>query len=146
MLYFFVDFDGVVHTHNGRRFSLVENLAKVVRKFPEMKIVFSTSWREHATLEFLKNFFPEDIQHQCVGMTPWIRENIHHVRYHEIQQYLKENNIKNPWLAIDDLAILFPQNCENLFLVNGREGVTKPTAKLLEKRIKEIIQQHKEGS
>lgn len=146
MLYFFVDFDGVVHTHNGKRFSLVENLANVVKKFPEVKIVFSTSWREHSSLDFLKSFFPKNIQEQCVGMTPWIRENIHHVRYHEIQKYLLDNNITSPWLAIDDLAILFPPDCEHLFLVNGREGVTKPTAKLLEKRIKSMLNTYKKGS
>lgn len=140
MLYLFVDFDGVVHTKNGKRFSLVENLATVVKKFPEVKIVFSTSWREHSTLEFLKSFFPKDIQDQCVGVTPLIRDNIMHVRYHEIQKYLVANHITDSWLAIDDLAILFPPNCEYLFLVNGSEGLTKATSKLLEKCIKNILE------
>lgn len=139
MLYLFVDFDGVVHTHNGKRFSLVENLAKVIRKFPEIKVVFSTSWREHSTMDYLKDFFPENIHNQCVGMTPIIREKITYVRYHEIQKYLQDNNITDSWLAIDDLAVLFPPGCASLFLVNGREGITKSNAKLLENRIKQIL-------
>lgn len=143
MLYFFVDFDGVVHTHNGKRFSLVENLVKVVKKFPEVKIVFSTSWREHATLDYLKDFFPETIHDQCVGMTPLILEKIKHVRYHEIKKYLETNNITSEWLAIDDLAVLFPPDCENLFLVNGREGLNKSNAKLLEKKIQQILKKQK---
>lgn len=139
MIYLFLDFDGVLHTHSGKRFSLVNDFAKVIKKFPQVKIVFSTSWREYATVEFLSSYLPEEIQEQCVGMTPWFKGDIKHIRYQEIQKYLQDNNIQESWIAVDDLAVLFPPNCENLFLVNGREGITKPTAKLLEKRIKALL-------
>ena len=139
MIYLFLDFDGVLHTHNGKRFSLVENFSKVLKKFPEVKIVFSTSWREYSTVEYLSAFLPVDIQSQCVGMTPWFKESMKYPRYYEIQQYLKVNNITEDWLAVDDLAALFPPDCTNLFLVNGKEGMSKENAKTLQKRLKEMI-------
>lgn len=139
MLYLFLDFDGVLHTHSGKKFSLVNDFAKVIEKYPQVKIVFSTSWREYATLDFLKSFLPIELHDQCIGMTPWMKTEVKHVRYQEIQKYLEENNIKSPWIAVDDLSVLFPSGCENLFLVNGREGMNKSTAKLLEKRIKKEL-------
>lgn len=141
MIYLFLDFDGVLHTHSGKRFSLVENFAKVLKKFPEVKIVFSTSWREYSTVEFLSSYLPEELHSQCVGMTPWFKESMKYPRYNEIQHYLKENNITEDWLAVDDLASLFPPDCPNLFLVNGREGITKETAKVLQKTIKDMLAQ-----
>lgn len=139
MLYLFLDFDGVLHTHNGKRFSLVDNFAKVLKKYPQVKIVFSTSWREYSTVEFLKEYLPVSLHNQCVGMTPWFKESMKHPRFHEIQQYLKENNIQDNWLAVDDLAVLFPLDCENLFLVNGRDGISPAVAKILERKIKYLL-------
>lgn len=135
-MYLFLDFDGILHTHSGKRFSLVEHFLKTMKKHPDVKIVFSTSWREYTPVENLKAFLPAELHKQCVGKTPWIKENIKHIRYEEIQQYLKENKITEPWLAVDDLAVLFPPSCENLFLINGKEGLNKENAKLLNQRIR----------
>lgn len=139
MLYLFLDFDGVLHTHSGKRFSLVDNFAKVLRKYPQVKIVFSTSWREYSSIENLKNYLPQSLHSQCVGMTPWFKESMKHPRFHEIQHYIKENEIKSNWLALDDLAVLFPPDCENLFLINGREGISTTVAKVLERKIKYLL-------
>lgn len=139
MLYIFLDFDGVLHTHNGKKFSLVNNFAHVVKKYPEVKIVFSTSWREYSTIENLKEYLPEIIHKQCIGVTPWFKESMKNPRFYEIQQYLEENKMKDNWLAIDDLASLFPPDCKNLFLVDGREGISASTAKLMERKIKYML-------
>ena len=56
--------------------------------------------------------------------------------------YVKENNIDN-WLAIDDLSVLFPPGCENLFLVNGSEGISPSVAKMLKKKIKYLVRKSK---
>lgn len=142
MLYIFLDFDGVLHTHNGKRFSLVKNFESVMRCYPEVKIVFSTSWREYSNLENMKKFLPESLHEQCVGLTPLFKKDIKHIRYEEIMHYVKENNIDN-WLAIDDLSVLFPPGCDNLFLVNGSEGISPSVAKILKKKIKYLLRKSK---
>lgn len=140
MLYIFLDFDGVLHTQNGRRFSLIDNFSQVIKNYPQINIIFSTSWREYSSLDQLKNYFPEYLHKQCVGVTPLIREPIEHVRFHEIQQYIKKHNITEQWLAIDDMAILFPKDCNNLFLVDGKKGLYEEVAKVLEKKIKYLLE------
>jgi hypothetical protein len=139
----FLDFDGVLHTNNGKKFSLMKNLEKVVKKCPNIKIVFSTSWREYSSLENLTKYFSEEIKEKCIGMTPFFSEQVQHVRYYEILKYLEENKVSEPWIAVDDLKVLFPPDCENLFLVKGNEGLSDNNANLLIKKINTISNRNK---
>lgn len=133
--YIFIDFDGVLHRTHGTRFECVEVFAKAIMNL-DIKIVFSTSWREYSTVERLANFLPEKIRSKCVGKTCVIRESIPHSRYYEIMEYVKEHNITD-WIAIDDMKVLFPPDCPNLLLIDGAKGFTKHDIKRLHERLKD---------
>ena len=37
-LYIFLDFDGVIHTNSGKRFSQLDNFINVIKKHPDLKL------------------------------------------------------------------------------------------------------------
>lgn len=128
--YIFLDFDGVLNIHGKKTFYRAQHFAEIVAPIPNVKIVFSTSWREYSTLEKLTAYLPASIHDKCVGMTPVIKHSMKYPRYHEILLYADKHNIsKLHWLALDDMACLFPPQCENLILVNSKIGFSKQEAK-----------------
>jgi hypothetical protein len=136
-VYLFLDFDGVLHKNGGKRFEHIDIFAKAIQKY-DVKIVFSTSWREYSSVAKLSAYLPESLKDKCVGLTPMIKENIKSPRYHEILQYIENNNVTEEWIAIDDMRVLFPLFCKNLFLVDGSEGFTTKYIKLLRDRIEKL--------
>lgn len=134
--YIFLDFDGVLNINGKKSFYRAQYFADVVSKLENVKIIFSTSWREHFTVEKLASYLPKKIQHKCVDMTPIIREQITQIRYKEIMLYVNKHNIEQEnWLALDDLACLFPKNCYNLVLVNSKTGFSNSERKILLEKI-----------
>lgn len=134
--YIFVDFDGVLHRNGHKRFECAEYFAKIVSAMDDVKIVFSTSWREYSSVETLTAYLPKSIQSKCVGKTPLIRESTVFPRYKEIMLYNNAHGIADrDWVAIDDMACLFPSGCPNLVLVDGSKGFSKKDAQLLQEKI-----------
>jgi hypothetical protein len=134
--YIFLDFDGVMHRNGHKAFEYAEYFAKVVAPMEDVKIVFSTSWREYKTVENLAAYLPKSIQSKCVGKTPLIRESTIYPRYKEIMMYTNEKGIADrDWVALDDMACLFPANHPNLILVDGSQGFTKKVAKILRQKL-----------
>jgi len=136
--FIFLDFDGVMHRHGKPAFHRAQYFADIISKFDDVGIVFSTSWREYSTLDKLKSHMPQSIHHRCIGMTPVIRESMKHPRYHEILLYNNNHGISNEqWIALDDMDCLFPKDCPNLILIDGKQGFSKVDAKkLIEKLTK----------
>jgi len=70
----FLDFDGVLHPEpcfdRSRLFCQLPVLEAVLRDFPEVDIVISSSWRELLHLDDLKSLFSGDIAWRIVGVTP----------------------------------------------------------------------------
>ena len=134
--YLFVDFDGVMHRNGHKAFEFAEYFGKVITSMKEVdiRIVFSTSWREYSTVERLANYLPKNIHHLCVGKTPLITDSVPHPRFKEIMMYNNEHGINDQdWVALDDMACLFPPNCPNLILIDGSKGLTKADARKLRK-------------
>ncbi len=134
--YIFLDFDGVLNINGQQSFYRAQHFAEVVSPLDHVKTVFSTSWREYSTVEKLASYLPKKIQHKCVGMTPFIREHLTHIRYKEIMLYVNQHGIEQEnWVALDDLAVLFPKNCDNLILVNPKTGFSRREEKILLDRL-----------
>jgi hypothetical protein len=138
-IFIFLDFDGVLHKNNGKAFTNREVFADTIKDFENVKIIFSTSWREYSTLDRLKQYLPQNIRDMCVGMTPVIKDDIRHVRYQEILLYNSTHNIHDNWIAVDDMSVLFPEKCANLLLINEKEAFTVASGRLLKKKIKLMI-------
>ena len=107
----FLDFDGVLHRFGDRitdycRF--LPRLEAVLRDYPDVKIVVSSDWRKHHTLEELHGFFFADIGKRVVGLTPVLQSEMNPqgptgIRRHEAMAWMQEMvlpTLGSPWTMI----------------------------------------------
>jgi len=73
----FLDFDGVLHPegedhilNGGADFCFLPRLEALLREFPHVNIVISSSWREQLLYETLLKPFSSDIRDRILGATP----------------------------------------------------------------------------
>lgn len=115
----FLDFDGVTHPYFSRSdfndgkvkitpFAFLPHIESVIREFDNAKIVISSTWRLHHTMDELRLLFAEDMRERVIGVTPEIKLNSHGnwegCRQLEVEQYLAENFLLDiTWVAIDDV-------------------------------------------
>lgn len=122
----FLDFDGVLHPHEHYRqqhFSSLPRLETLLRDYPGVNVVVTSSWRESFDLCELRQFFSEEIAPRIIGVTPYIDDRKPFRRYREIQQFLAQHaGLQTPWLALDDMAFHYPQPCPQLIVCNLRTG------------------------
>lgn len=116
--------DGKLFTHAERLALTLDTVSVDV----DIRIVISSSWRTHFSLEKLISFLPARIQHRVVGMTPVLdASNPDGMRRLECETWLNMRGMAScPWLALDDMPELFfagryaplPPNlvwCRNMF-------------------------------
>lgn len=135
--YIFIDFDGVLHIDGGGNGLFIHSqiLADKIEPYSDIfKIVISSSWRETYDFEDLIEAFEPSIRHTIIGITPILDEGMApEGRYLEIKKYCLDNNIPDEnWVAIDDMPMLFPNNCKNLIITKSQTGITEQTLKELE--------------
>lgn len=84
----------------------LSELEGVLRKYSDLKIAISSSWKEQFEYAPVKKLFSNDIQERLYGYTPvsqqldpeWTRRN-------EINSFLDLRNESGAyWIAVDDLA------------------------------------------
>lgn len=129
MKYIFLDFDGVLHgeQYNWDLFTHMDLFCDAIKPYLDnVRIVISSSWRYEHSLEKLAIHFHKEIRPIIIGVTPDNTDGFDYFgRYKEIKDYCKENKIlDNQWIAIDDMARLFPDSCSNLILTNASVGLT----------------------
>lgn len=127
--YLFLDFDGVMHGEefNSGFFSHAKMVTDRLLPYKDnFRVIISSSWREEHDLEVLQHAFDEPLNLNIIGVTPITLNGMnYHGRYLEIKEYCKIHNIADDqWMAIDDLARLFPTNCPQLILTNSSTGIT----------------------
>jgi len=117
----FLDFDGVLHpfpmpADPANLFCDLPRLEAVLRDFPAVQVVISSSWRERYSFSELARLFSPDIARRVVGILPVIEirslADTNKIRYREIQQFLA--GMPANWIALDDDPSLFPNPCPHL--------------------------------
>ena len=156
----FLDIDGVLHPEGRSRNGLLSQMGNfcvaVGKGDPnvECAIVISSTWRTAYDLQTLRSFFPLETAKRIIGVTPEFDEapmelNVgyskrlmgHGIRQYEIEHWMQAFAPRGQWLAIDDRACFFREDCVNLFLVPqdghgaGGIGITIQVAQDLTKRI-----------
>jgi hypothetical protein len=151
----FVDFDGVLHPESGdpdMQFCFMPNFCEafeVAAQDASVNIVISSLWRTYRTLEDLIQHFPEGLRHKIVGVTPDLDiafEFPNGSRQEEIEAWMTEYAPNGQWLAVDDRANLFKEDCPPLFLVPEYHpgcgaGLNSVVAADFSKRLAEFVEQ-----
>ena len=155
----FLDFDGVLHPDvcdRESRFCNRDRLQKILRDFPEVDIVLTTTWRLRFPLDSagdtLKHYFSYDISERIVGVTPDSKDLDPrqfpdglelYPREWECIAWLRANRPYSPhWLALDDKAYLFRPFCKNLLTINPATGFVSAD----ERRLRQLLRERKDMS
>lgn len=138
----FLDFDGVLHPFLVRSstdaFCYLPRLENVLREFPTVQIVITSTQRETVPLALLVGWFAPDIAARIVGTTPIVdirnAGDVASSRHREILTYLNDSGAD--WLALDDDASLFSPGCAELVLCDDgfRDAEERALRAALEKR------------
>jgi hypothetical protein len=134
----FLDFDGCLHPSppdNRGYFCHLERFESVLRDFPSVSVVISSSWREVRPADELIEFFSEDIQERIVGFTPVLSHTPDYPRFSEIRTWIAEEDYCGPWIALDDAADEFPFSFPGLVRCNPRVGFDSTVARCLRARL-----------
>ena len=140
----FLDFDGVVHpeglaSHDDLfvRLPLIE---EVLREFPAVEIVISSSWRleydnPKQALTGLQQHFSADIAKRVVGVTPNHREMddksspdglSRFERHWECEAWMRTHRLPGTrWMAMDDRQDIFRPFSAHLMTFDKRVGFTE---------------------
>jgi len=139
----FLDFDGVLHPEPCYReeelFCRRPLLESVLREFPTVEIVISSTWRETRDLATLKSLFSPDISKRIMGVTPSWRDLSELIdvigpypRHVEVEGWLRQRQRAwEQWVALDDRAYWFRPFLSNLVRCDGRVGIDETTASRL---------------
>lgn len=128
----FLDFDGVLHPFfprsdlsdaENQKWSYVPNFEAVIRDFPDVDIVISSTWRIEHPLDELRSHFSSDIASRIIGVNPTLPNHRPHEdggRQPECEAWLVQNNKTHlPWLAVDDMVDLFTPGCAVVVAQDG---------------------------
>ena len=129
----FLDFDGVLHLegeghlpNDGTDFCFLPSLEALLREFPHVRIVISSSWRERLAFETLVAPFAEDIRARIIGVTPPRGSGVPHPFAHregEILAWLQAHcAIDEPWVALDDAEWQFDRHKDRLVVCGSFIG------------------------
>lgn len=128
----FLDFDGVLHPVSAevdRLFCCAKHFWAILDRHPNANVVFSTSWRQQYPISDLVNFAThgggENFASRFIGTTPTLKcnDNYQH-RRRECQAWLAENSWGGPWIAFDDMALLWGfEQSANVYIVDHRHGL-----------------------
>jgi len=130
----FLDFDGVLHPQCDDQpvaadmaFCHLPRFEAIMRDFPAVQIVISSTWREQFCLDNLRARFSADIAVRIVGVTPVLsadRPRMAEQRESEIVAWLVEQGRESePWLALDDAAWQFKRHRDRLVACAGYQGL-----------------------
>lgn len=129
----FLDFDGVLHPEpcfsQDMLFCFMPNFEKILREYPQISVVISSTWRETRSIDMLRGYFSIDVRHRIIGVTPsWknhqeLFDVIGYQRQTEVEAWLRDSDEPwTPWVAIDDKPFLFRPFLNNLVKTNSLTG------------------------
>ncbi|MNC11214.1 hypothetical protein D3C76_369360 [compost metagenome] len=119
----FLDFDGVLHPDavylsrqgptlkaEGALFMWAPILVDLLKDFPTISLVLSTSWVRHLGYKRALGYLPHELQQRVIGATwhsfmakGWVNENQWDgkTRYDQVCRYAARSQLQH-WIALDD--------------------------------------------
>lgn len=130
----FLDFDRVLHPQYEDQpvpadvaFCHLHRFEAVMRDFPAVEIVISSTWREQFGLNALRAKFSPDIAARITDTTPLVADalppHMVEVREWEIATWLQRNHRQGEeWIALDDCEWQFKYHRDRLVACTGYFG------------------------
>lgn len=142
----FLDFDGVLHPDppNGSQlFNRAHIVEGLLREFPSVAVVISSTWRRSRSIASMRSFFSTDICHRIIGRTPIAlatsglpTELEAYPRHLQCVAWLRRHRPRSDWVAIDDRPYLFKPFCKNLYITDATTGLTDRDGERLREQLR----------
>lgn len=142
----FLDFDGVLHRDGAEveeYFLCAPLIEAVLREFPHIEVVISSSWGQVHPLNELREFFADDLKHRIIDVTPGNLqvseipgELWNFVREAQCDGWIRVNRPGARWIALDDQAWRFDPSSAHLLLVDGKIGIRDADMRELRRRLR----------
>lgn len=136
--YLFLDFDGVLHpqyegmpTPADQLFCHLPRFESVMRDFPKVQIVISSTWRYKFTLDQMRARFSPDIAARIIDTTPQTDPGEYRPtrREQEILDWLAATgNASAGWIALDDAVWQFQQHRDRVVSCTWYVGLDEGAA------------------
>jgi len=136
--YLFLDFDGVLHpqyegvtTPAEQLFCHLPRFESLMRDFPNVEIVISSTWRYRFTLNQLRARFSPDIAARVIDVTPQTDTDEYRPtrREQEILEWLAATgNESAPWIALDDAVWQFHRHRDRVVACTWYVGLDERAA------------------
>lgn len=154
----FLDFDGVVHPepcYGKDTFRSLPLIEAVLREFPGVEIVISSTWRltwkyEEESILQMRKHFSEDIALRVVGVTPDFHYLERDTAPDGLSNYQREweclawlrthRHAWTPWLALDDRQYWFKPFTPNLMQTNYKTGFVQQDEAEFRRRLALLVQ------
>jgi hypothetical protein len=134
-----LDIDCVVHPVGSRPsdwMSCKGAFEQWVRRYSNLRLVFSSSRRQLYPLKVLQGHSSADVGARIIGATPRITDARPQRRHREILAWLARNRAVNAvWFALDDSAYEFPAQCPQLVSCVSARGFDDEVAAELDRRL-----------
>jgi hypothetical protein len=149
----FLDFDGVLHPQDSEDkdlFCKVPLLHDVLRQYPQVGIVVSSSWRETTPYAELRQLLGP-IGTLVMGRTPTRVRNYQlpdhvwsFVREAECWAWMRDHHRPPgfPWLALDDQRWRFSPSCPHVYFVRPDTGLVEADIAPLQASLNTLVAQH----
>jgi len=112
-----LDFDGVLHPvfpradrtdAENRHWSCLPALEAVLRDFPDVGVLVTSSWRTQREWSWLVDRFSPDIRPRLLGATPVLAANGQGSRHDEVEAWLAaKGRTGEAWVGLDDVPDLY---------------------------------------
>jgi hypothetical protein len=139
MILLFLDIDGVLHpahadepTPTAQLFCHLPRFETIIRDFPPVKIVISSMWRYHFSLNELRTRFSPDIAARIIDTTAK-DVSLWQCAETQIPAYRREREILDwltatgneitPWIALDDAVWQFNTHRDRLVACTWYRGI-----------------------
>lgn len=125
MKFLFLDFDGVLHSNydsDAALWTFLPRVESVLREFPEVSVIVSSSWGDSRSIEELRGFFSPDIAPRVIDKvrTQLRRMKPHGERGDACARFCRRHRLRaGDWVAIDDMPSLFRKTHPLIHCVNG---------------------------
>lgn len=145
----FLDFDGVLHPqYEGQAtpadvaFCHVPRFEAVMRDFPDVEIVISSSWREHLPLDALRARFSPDIAQRITATTfvdtPGEPPLIERREWEIVSWLIAQGRQDEPWIALDDAVWQFKEHRQRVVSCLSYAGMDDATEAALREALNQF--------
>ena len=136
----FLDLNRVLHACQNESLERMPLLEILLDECPSMYIVITSSWRESASISYLKSLFSASYRDRVIGATGslYISQDKMGVRAAECEDFAFTHRVKS-FICLDDGCSLYPAGYPHLYRTDYATGLKESDIPLITARYQSLM-------